>query len=180
MLALAIAASWLSSESALVTLLDYAVAQSDGKLTIDKPRGTLLGRIEIGRIVYRDEGTTVTIEDVSLDHAPRTLLDRRLTITRADGEARADRRAAEDDEPAIDAGFARDPDRRDDRARNDQASRMAITAATRVRSTTSGFPTPAIAACIACRIWTSAAQAASLAGSREASEPRDRFRRAHR
>jgi translocation and assembly module TamB len=79
-LMLAVAATWLSSESALVTLLDYAVARSGGKLAIDQPRGTLLGRIELRSIVYRDEGTTVTIEDVLLDHAPRTLLERRLTI----------------------------------------------------------------------------------------------------
>jgi hypothetical protein len=34
-LTLAVTASWLSSESALVTLLDYAVAHSGGKLAID-------------------------------------------------------------------------------------------------------------------------------------------------
>lgn len=79
-LVVVVAASWLSSETALVTLLDYAVARSDGKLAIDRPRGTLLGRVELGQIVYRDQGTTVTIEDVVLDHAPRSLFGRRLTL----------------------------------------------------------------------------------------------------
>jgi translocation and assembly module TamB len=98
-LALAVVATWLSSESALVTLLDWAVAQSEGKLAIDRPRGTLLGRIELGRIVYRDESTTVTIEDVLLDHAPRTLLDRRLTIQALSAKrVRIDARR-KDDEP---------------------------------------------------------------------------------
>jgi translocation and assembly module TamB len=79
-LAVVIAVSWLSSESALVTLLDYAVARSGGKLAIDQPRGTLFGRVELGGIVYRDEGTTVTIEQILLDHAPRTLFGRKLTL----------------------------------------------------------------------------------------------------
>ena len=79
-LALAGALAWLSSESALVTLAEWAVRQSEGTLQIGRPRGTLLGTVQIDSIVYRDEGTTVTLEDVALDHRPRTLLDRRLTL----------------------------------------------------------------------------------------------------
>ena len=79
-LAMAVAVAWLSSESALVTLADWAAKRSDGTLVIDQPRGTLLGNVQIGSIVYRDAGTTVTLEDVTLDHRPRTLLDRRLTL----------------------------------------------------------------------------------------------------
>src|SRR5688500_10506893 len=79
-LALAGAAAWLSSESALVTLVEWAVKRSEGKLAIERPRGTLFGGMQIGSIVWRDEGTTVTIDDVTLDHRARTLLDRRLTL----------------------------------------------------------------------------------------------------
>ena len=79
-LALAIAASWLTSENALVTLLDYAVERSGGRLSIDAPRGTLLGRIHIGHVVYRDETMSVTADDLTIDHAARSLLSRRLTL----------------------------------------------------------------------------------------------------
>ena len=79
-LLLAGAVAWLSSESALVTLVQWAVERGEGRLAIERPRGTLLGEMQIGSIVYRDEGTTVTLEDVTLDHRPRTLLDRRLTL----------------------------------------------------------------------------------------------------
>ncbi len=79
-LALVGAAIWLSSEGALRTLLDYAVARSGGQLAIENARGTLFGRIELGRVVYRDGNTVLTAEDVSIDYSPRGLLDRRLAI----------------------------------------------------------------------------------------------------
>lgn len=74
-------ATYLSSEAALRRLLAYAVAQSDGRLTIEEARGSLLGRMELARLLYRDGDASVTLEGVTIDHAPRSLVDRRLTIT---------------------------------------------------------------------------------------------------
>ena len=127
MLALAIAASWLSSESALVTLLDYAVARSGGKLAIDKPRGTLLGRIEIrsDRLSRRRHDGDGRGRRRSITRRGRCSTEDsrsaswRPSGVRIDVEAQG-RRAG------LDAGFARDPDRRDDRARDRRTSRMAI------------------------------------------------------
>ena len=79
--ALAGTATWVSSETALRMLLDYAVAQSDGKLTIEEARGSLLGRIELARVSYRDGETRVTFEGVAIDHRPRSLVNRRLTVS---------------------------------------------------------------------------------------------------
>jgi translocation and assembly module TamB len=79
-IALAGTATWISSEAALRMLLDYAVAQSDGKLTIEEARGSLLGRIELARVRYRDGETQLTFENVTIDHLPRSLINRRLTI----------------------------------------------------------------------------------------------------
>ena len=72
--------TYVSSEAALRRLLAYAVEQSAGKLSVEEARGSLLGRMELARLVYRDGDATVTLEGVTIDHAPRSLIDRRLTI----------------------------------------------------------------------------------------------------
>ncbi len=64
-----VAAAWWAarSETALAWLTTRLEGLSGGRLRIESPRGTLLGRIGAARVVYADPDVRVTVTEVELD-----------------------------------------------------------------------------------------------------------------
>jgi translocation and assembly module TamB len=105
LLALAVAAlvgvgSWLGSESALQRVARWAADATEGRLTIEAARGSLLGRVEAGRVLWHDPGSvTVAIDAPVLELDPWALLRSRIGL-RTVHAARIEVLLAESDEPA--------------------------------------------------------------------------------
>ncbi|HEX4882482.1 MAG TPA: hypothetical protein VFX05_00005, partial [Casimicrobiaceae bacterium] len=78
-----VALTWLSSEHALRTVLAQAVERTGGRLAIEGASGTLTGRVAVDRIAWRDEGTEVVAEHVTLAFSPLRLLDGTVAIAEA-------------------------------------------------------------------------------------------------
>lgn len=97
-LAVAVVAAWawLQSEHALRTVVRVAVEQAGGRLAVDGASGTLAGEVRVGRIAWRDEGTSVVADGVALRFSPARLLHglvaireahiARLAVTLAEGD----------------------------------------------------------------------------------------------
>ncbi len=81
LLALAVGVAWLPSEAALRRLIDFAIAQSDGRIRVEEASGSLLGSLKLARISYRDAGTSFVAEDVTIDFQPRNLIAGRLVVS---------------------------------------------------------------------------------------------------
>jgi len=82
--ALALAAAWAVSSRAVVRALDFAVAQSQGRLTYEGASGSLTGRVGVERIEWRDGATRILAEDVDVAISPRALFDWRLALSHVD------------------------------------------------------------------------------------------------
>lgn len=75
--------TWLASQHALDTVLDMAVAQSNGRLAFDGARGTLTGQLEFARIAWADGAVEIVAEDVVLRFSPAHLLYGQVNVNKA-------------------------------------------------------------------------------------------------
>lgn len=86
LVALAGAGVWLSRESTLQKAAAWAVTHSNGGLTIDAPRGSLLSRAAADRIVWHTATRDVTFENVSLRWNPLWLLGGVIAVDNASAD----------------------------------------------------------------------------------------------
>ena len=88
-LVIAATVAWLSSPSATQYAVERASAATAGRLTIEGAQGTLLGPLRATRVRWRDGGTDIVAEDVTIDYQPAALAGGRLVVR----ELRASRAA---------------------------------------------------------------------------------------
>lgn len=63
-------------------LLRFAAERAPGSLAIDQVQGTFLAGLRLQGIRYQDEGTTATVEQLSLQWRPAALVQRSVEVTR--------------------------------------------------------------------------------------------------
>jgi translocation and assembly module TamB len=76
--------AWLVSSHAVVRALDFAVAQSNGRLSYEGASGSLTGHVTVDRIAWHDGATRVVAEGVALALSPRALLQWRVVLGRVE------------------------------------------------------------------------------------------------
>jgi translocation and assembly module TamB len=79
--ALALAAAWAVSSRAVVRALDFAVAQSQGRLAYEGASGSLTGRVGVERLEWRDGATRIVAEGVDVAISPRALFEWRVALS---------------------------------------------------------------------------------------------------
>jgi len=72
--------AWLSSPAAVEYAVARAIAATEGKLSIEGVEGTLWGPLEAKRLAWRDQGTEIVAEDVTIDYQPSALASGRLVV----------------------------------------------------------------------------------------------------
>jgi translocation and assembly module TamB len=71
---------WLGSEAALRWAVEQAVEAAGGRLSLERPEGTLFGVVRVGRVLWHDGPLTVAVDDASVSIGWRALLSRRLHL----------------------------------------------------------------------------------------------------
>ncbi len=80
--ALAVAGyAFLGTQTALDWVLQRAVAETQGRLSIDGARGSLLSTVQVGRITWRGDDVDVEAEAIALTWSPTALLSRRIAVS---------------------------------------------------------------------------------------------------
>lgn len=70
----------LSTERGTRTTLNLAERFAPGELIVEHGQGSLLGELTLAKVIYRDQGVAVEVDDILLDWRPRQLLKKKLHI----------------------------------------------------------------------------------------------------
>lgn len=70
----------LSTERGTGITLNLAERFAPGELTVEHRQGSLLGELTLAKVIYRDQGVAVEVDDILLDWRPRQLLRKKLHI----------------------------------------------------------------------------------------------------
>lgn len=73
--------TWLGTESALHYVLGRAVAASEGRLTVEGARGSLLSLVRVDRLAWKGDDVDVEAREMALAWSPFDLISRRFSVS---------------------------------------------------------------------------------------------------